>query len=104
MNGSRHLGRNGKTWIWLDIALVALLASIVIASASFRQETGSGHGYAWMLFPIGLLCWVSGRRFNVGFLIGGALTWGAVFLFLVTVYAYRFDLLFLGLRLLAAIQ
>lgn len=104
MNGERHPGRRGKTLVWLDIALVAFLALVVIAAVSFRRETGSGHGYAWMLFPVGLLCWISGRRFNAGLLITGALTWGAIFLFLVFLYAYRFDLLMLAMRLLAAIH
>ena len=90
--------------MWLDIALVALIALVFVAVISFREETGQSQGYAWALFPIGLLSWISMRRFNAGFLIKGILAWGAIFLFLITAYTYRFELQVVGERLLAIIR
>ena len=96
--------RDRRAWMWLDVALVAAIALVCIAAVHLRAETGQGAGPAWMLFPVGLLCWLSGRRFNAGFLLKGALTWGAVFVFLLAAYAYRLELRMAGERALAAVQ
>ena len=96
--------RNGRVWMWLNVALVAVIALACVAAVHFREEAGQGAGPVWMLFPVGLLCWLSGRRFHAGFLLRGALTWGAVFLFLMAAYAYRLELRLAGERALAAVQ
>ncbi|MCY4035244.1 MAG: hypothetical protein OXF29_06255 [Hyphomicrobiales bacterium] len=103
-NMSRYFDRDGRIWMWLDIALVAFIALAFVVVIYFREETGQPHGYAWVLFPIGLLSWISVRRFNAGFLIKGILAWGAIFLFLLTAYTYRFELQAAGERVLATIQ
>ena len=103
-NMSRHFNREGRVWMWVDIALVALIVLALIVAIHFREGIGQPQGYAWVLVPIGLLSWVSRRRFNAGFLIKGILAWGAIFLFLITAYTYRLELQAAGERMLAAIQ
>lgn len=101
---SQHLDRDDKVWMWIDIALVAFIVLILIVAIHFREGIGQPQGYVWMLVPIGLLSWVSRRRFNAGFLIKGILAWVAIFLFLITAYTYRFELQAAAERLLAAVQ
>ena len=102
-NMSQHYDREDRFWMWIDIALVAFIVLILIVAVHFREGIGQAQGYVWMLVPIGLLSWVSRRRFNAGFLIKGILAWGAIFLFLITAYTYRFELQAAGERLLATI-
>ena len=99
---SRHFDRGDRVWMWIDIALVALIVLVSIAAIYFREAAGQPQGYAWVLVPIGLLSWISGRRFDAGFLIRGVLAWGAIFLFLITAYAYRFELQIAAGHMLAA--
>ncbi|MCY4031225.1 MAG: hypothetical protein OXF05_03815 [Hyphomicrobiales bacterium] len=103
-NNSQHFDREDKIWMWIDIALVAFIVLVLIVAIHFREGIGQPQGYAWVLVPIGLLSWVSRRRFNAAFLIKGILAWGAIFLFLITAYTYRFELQVAGERVLAAIR
>ena len=95
---------DGRIWMWLDVALVALIALACVAAVHFRRAAGAEPGHVWMLFPVGLLCWLSGRRFRPGPAIKAALVWGAVFLFLMAAYAYRWELLVAGVWALAALH
>ena len=90
--------------MWLDVALVAAIALACIAAVHFRRESGAAPGHVWMLFPVGLLCWLSGRRFNPGLVLKGVLIWGAVFAFLTAAYAYRWELLLAVAYALAALH
>ena len=83
--------------MWLDIALIAAIAAAGIIAVSFREP---GSGPAWMLFPIGMLCFLSGRRFSLPATAKAALTWGALFLILIAGYTYRFELGIAAARLL----
>lgn len=103
-NKSQHFDREDKIWMWIDIALVAFIVLVLIVAIHFREAIGQPQGYAWILVPIGLLSWVSRRRFNAAFLIKGFLAWSAIFLFLITAYTYRFELQVAGERVLAAIR